>query len=100
MADLPYTIIVSGSNVFELDLADHAPGTNLTSSIKVVSNTVDGDKRTVVVSRAMEGKSSSYYSFDPVKQPEINFITAYGSSLTFGYHVGKATSSLTLVANS
>ena len=55
MSDLPYTIIVSGSNVFELDLANHAPGTNLTSSIKVVSNTVVGDKRTVVVSRGTVG---------------------------------------------
>jgi len=47
----------------------------------------------------MEGASSSYYSFDPVTTPEIDFITAYGSSQTFGYHAGKSSSSLTLVAN-
>ena len=68
MNDLPYTIIVSGENVFEIDLANHAPGANLTSSIKVVSNTVTGDKRTVVVTRAMAGLSKSYYTFDPVKK--------------------------------
>ena len=55
MNDKPYTIIVSGENVFEVDLANHAPGSNLTSSIKVISNTVDGNKRTVVLSRAEVG---------------------------------------------
>ena len=68
MIDAPWTIIVSGQNVFELDLANLAPGANLTSSIKVVSNTVTGDKRTVVVTRAMAGLSKSYYTFDPVKK--------------------------------
>ena len=68
MADLPYAIIVSGESVMEVNLANHAGGSNLTQTVKVVSNTVDKDgKRTVVMTRAMTGASAQYYSFDPVK---------------------------------
>ena len=67
MKDLPYAIIVSGDNVFEVDLANHAPGSNLTSSITKISNTVDHFIRTVVMIRDMDGLSQNYYSFDPVK---------------------------------
>jgi len=100
MADLPYAIVVSGESVMEVDLANHAAGANLTQTIKVVSNTVTGTKRTVVMTRAMTGPSASYYSFDPVKQASINFIVAYGTSMTYGYHASKGASSMTLVANS
>jgi len=51
----------------EVSLANHAAGTNLTQTVKVVSNTVANGKRTVVMTRAMTGASSQYYSFDPVK---------------------------------
>ena len=69
MADVPYSIIVSGDSVMEVSLANHAAGTNLTQTVKVTSNTVDTTtkKRTVVMTRAMTGASAQYYSFDPVK---------------------------------
>jgi hypothetical protein len=68
MADLPYSLIVSGDSVMEVSLANHAAGANLTQTVKIVSNTVDANnKRTVVMTRSMEGASSQYYSFDPVK---------------------------------
>ena len=52
MADLPYAIVVSGDNVMEVNLANHAAGGNLTQTVKVVSNTVTDNKRTVVMTRA------------------------------------------------
>lgn len=96
MADTPWAIIVDGDagGVTERQLALHDPGTPLPSSIKVVSNTVQGEKRTVVLSRPLEGNPFSFSS----ETTQYNFITAIGSGPKFAIHQNHTASSLTMFA--
>merc|ERR1719506_1383615 len=61
MADSPYTLIVNASGVIEQKIgtcgseAEHCPGDQLESSVKVVSNTVASGVRTVVMTRGFQG---------------------------------------------
>ena len=97
MSDAPWTIIVDGNGtVTERKLGAHIPGTLLAPSVSTVSSKVVGKTRTVVVSRPLKGKGAAYYSFD-VTHTSINYINAYGSSATFGYHKNKAPSSITML---
>lgn len=92
MADSPYTLVVNGDGVTERKIgtcgseAEHCPGTQLRTSVKVVSNSVVKGIRTVVMTRGLSGISKDHYSFDPFSDETINFITAVGSSQTFAYH--------------
>eukprot|EP01062_Namystynia_karyoxenos_P058476 TRINITY_DN4_c0_g1_i1.p1 TRINITY_DN4_c0_g1~~TRINITY_DN4_c0_g1_i1.p1 ORF type:complete len:752 (+),score=166.73 TRINITY_DN4_c0_g1_i1:99-2258(+) len=83
MGDAPWTIIVDGSgNVTERQLADHAPGTALPQTVQVVSSSVVGGMREVVLSRALQG---SIFSFTPLGG-SIPIINAVGSGPQLSYH--------------
>lgn len=96
MSDQPYTIYANSSGVFEQKLgtcgseAEHCPGDSLPGSIKVVSNTVNGDTRTVIVTRPLVGLSPKHYTFDPATKATINIITAAGMGQAFSYHKAHA----------
>lgn len=99
MESLPYAIIVNGtSGVFEQKLAEHAPGQLLAPSVTLVSNNVNQGIRTVVLTRPFKGATADHYTFDPINAPNIPFINAIGSSLTFGYHAAKSTNTLAMVS--
>lgn len=96
----PYTIIVNGDGaegVMERKLDDHGPGAILQRSVTVVSNSVEAGIRTVVLTRPFQGLTDKHYTFNP-RAPSIPFISAKGSSLTFGFHNGQDSQTLSLVA--
>jgi len=81
--------------------AEHCPGDQLTSSITVLSNTVAGGTRTIVMTRAFQGKTKNHFSFS-LNLPSMSLITAVGQSATFAYHKahGPAQISLTAIGSS
>ena len=96
MDDMPYAIIVEGTGaVSERQLAKESPGTLLNVSVKVVSNTVVAGVRTVVLTRALKGKTKVHYTFDP-QVLQINFINALGSTPMLSYHKSKTATSINL----
>lgn len=100
MADLPYAIIVDGKgSVSERKLASHAPGTQLASSITVVSSSVVDHVRTVVLTRAVAGATSNHYTI-PTAAGEINMITAIGNSVELAYHAQRTGSKIVLLPSS
>ena len=99
MNDKPYTIVIDGNDqVAEYKLDNHAPGTLLKPSINVISNTVSGTTRTVVMTRPFIGNDQNYYNFDPVMQPTIPFIEAIGSHAYFSIHKVKSSSYLAMIS--
>eukprot|EP00441_Pelagodinium_beii_P019960 CAMPEP_0197660388 /NCGR_PEP_ID=MMETSP1338-20131121/50813_1 /TAXON_ID=43686 ORGANISM="Pelagodinium beii, Strain RCC1491" /NCGR_SAMPLE_ID=MMETSP1338 /ASSEMBLY_ACC=CAM_ASM_000754 /LENGTH=908 /DNA_ID=CAMNT_0043237725 /DNA_START=30 /DNA_END=2756 /DNA_ORIENTATION=- len=92
MFDQPYALICNESGVLEQKLgtcgeeARHCPGTQLESSVKVVSNTVSNGRRTIVMSRGLHGLTPNHYSFDMEDSGTMHLITAIGHSQTFAYH--------------
>eukprot|EP00038_Savillea_parva_P006493 m.164130 g.164130 ORF g.164130 m.164130 type:complete len:753 (-) comp12385_c0_seq1:70-2328(-) len=88
-----YAITVSGNDVTERKLGDHAAGTVLTSTVTVVSNTVTNNMRTVVLTRPLKGKTSDYYSFDTTAL-SLDLINAVGTGMQFAYH--KASTAVTM----
>ena len=95
MSDTPWTIVVDGyGHVTERHLGVHDPGTPLPPSVKVVSNTVEGRERTVVLSRPLKG---DLFSFSPATT-QYNFITALGSSAALAIHRNHTASSLAMLA--
>ena len=99
MANRPWTIVVSGginSTISERKLEDHAAGTILAPSIRVISNKVDFSNtwRTVTLTRSIEGR---HFTFHSNHTTDIPFINAVGSSESFAYHQAKEASSLLLL---
>jgi len=92
MADQPYTIIVNSSGVFERKIgtcgseAEHCPGDQLATSVTIDSHKVENGIRTITVTRPFKGRTPKHYSFRISKDGTINFISAVGSSQSFGYH--------------
>ena len=75
-----YAIIMDGSNngsVYEYVLGYHQRGNVLESTINILSNTVSNGQRTVVLTREIKGRNSSYYSF-PTMACQIPIIWAAG----------------------
>lgn len=98
MAALPYAIVVeTGGAVSEHKLSNHGPGNVLSASIKIMSSVVKNNVRTIVLSRAQQGQSSDYYSFDLSGSTTIDIITAVGSTPTFSYHFARGPSAISLV---
>jgi hypothetical protein len=102
MSALPYTIVIDGAgNISEHKLGNHDPGTVLSSSLKVISNSVSGSPsgrvREVVMTRALKGATPQHFTFDP-SVTRVSFIAAVGSSSAYSYHKSKTASSLSLVA--
>jgi len=62
----------------------------------VVSNTVVGKHRTVVLTRAVKGKTAGHYTFD-LGSATIPFINAVGNKPAFSYHQSRAAAVLNLV---
>ena len=97
MKDLPYAIIVDGhGQVTERKLGDHSPGTELSTSVKIVSNTVVDNIRTVIVSRPVKGASKDHYSFQTIPG-DLSLISAIGNSAQLSYHKSKTGSKITLL---
>ena len=96
MQDAPYSIIVDGHGaVTERRLVNHGPGSLLAASVNVTSNTVEGGKRTVVLTRPTVGPTKQHATFS-MTQLEIPFITAIGSGAAFAYHQNKTAATLRL----
>ena len=86
MADKPYTIVVDGAGaVTERTLGDHVAGAVLQPTVRVVSNTVSGGRRTVVMQRPLAGASAAHHSFDP--QQACLYYSYYWFPLTSTPHV-------------
>jgi len=103
MSDSPYTLVVNASGVIEQKLgtcgseAEHCPGDQLASMVKVISNTVVSNVRTVVMTRAFQGITSKHFSFGP-HTLAIPLITAVGSSPVFAYHKSHAGTQIALTS--
>ena len=98
MKDAPWAIIVEGTgNVTERKLQDQNPGKQLAPSVKVVSSKTEGSTRTVVLTRALKGASSDYYTFDPNVDVSLPFINAVGNGPTLAYHKDKTPSGISLL---
>ena len=91
-----YAIVVDGSGeVTEHLLGDHTPGTVLNTSVSVLNHSVANGLRTVVVSRPLAGLTARHFSFDARKM-SLPFITALGSTPTFGYHKSRTVGTIAL----
>ena len=96
--DLPYAIVVDGAGkLSEHRLADHSGGTVLSSSLKLLTSTVKNGRRTVVMSRPLQGATPQHYTFDP-SLTTLKFIDAVGSGKTYAYHKAKTSASMSLSA--
>jgi len=100
MKDAPWAVVVDGTGaVTERKLSDQG-GNNvlMKPSVTVVSSTVNGKIRTVVVTRPLAGMNSNYYSFSMSStDTTAPFISAVGSGPTFAYHKNKAIGSLSFL---
>ena len=91
MRDQPYIIYVNSKGVHEQQIgtcggSGHCCGTSLESSVTVVSDKVVDSKRTVVITRPLQGRTQHYYSFDSSVQSDIPMIAAVGHSDSFSKH--------------
>ena len=103
MSDAPYTLLVNSTNVWEQQIgtcgseAEHCGGDPLPKSITIVSNDVNANERTVVVTRALTGISAKHYTFS-TSTPTINWISAIGTSQKFAVHMMHAPAVITLTS--
>ena len=98
MGDLPYAIIVDGNgNIQEYKLANHAAGTKLKNSIKLLSSTITNKYRSVILERKLEGLNSNYYTFN-IDDSNIPILNAVGSTSNFSYHHYRSGSLLRLIS--
>lgn len=96
MADKPYAIIVDGSgNVTERRLGQHEAGSQIANSLTVVSNAVVSGRRSLVLTRALKGKTGQHHTFDPAALT-MDLINAVGSGPAFAYHKDKTATTLAL----
>ena len=99
MADAPWTVVVDGGgNVTERKLSNHAAGAVLAPSVHVLSSMVQGDVRTVRLSRPLQAASPDLFTFSVASaDATIPLLTAVGSGVAYAYHKDKAPSALTLL---
>ena len=99
MADQPWTVVVDGEGtVTEHKLAKHAPGTVLAPSVTVVSHQVAEGRRTVVLTRALQGSTQDYFTFSMAADDStIPILTAVGSGAAYAYHKDKTLSTITML---
>ena len=69
----------------ERKLGDHDPGQVLSATIRVVANTVEDGRRTVVLTRGFQGKTKDHFTFT-TSDSTIPVLGASGTGPTFGYH--------------
>jgi len=98
MSNSPYAIVVDGINgtVTEHVLGNHMAGTQITTSVVVLSNSVSaGGIRTIVLTRSTKGQTPQHHSFT-TNETKVNIISAFGSSPHLSYHQSKETSTIAL----
>ena len=86
---------------YDVVVVVHESGGNnvlMKPSVKVVSNTVTGNTRTVTLTRPLAGMTSDYYSFSMTSTDVTTpFISAVGSGAAFAYHKNKAIGTLSFL---
>jgi hypothetical protein len=98
MEDLPYTIVINGTGgAEEHQLANHAAGTVLPTTVKIISNTVKDGVRTIVLTRPL---ATPAHTFNAATDTNIPIIMAVGSGPAYAYHQNKGAGQLTLVSES
>ena len=70
----------------ERKLGNHADGTILEKSVRIISSNVLNGIRNVTMTRPYKGKSPDHYTFDPEQTSVIPHITASGTGPDFAYH--------------
>eukprot|EP00928_Gymnodinium_smaydae_P061805 TRINITY_DN4579_c0_g3_i1.p1 TRINITY_DN4579_c0_g3~~TRINITY_DN4579_c0_g3_i1.p1 ORF type:complete len:919 (+),score=147.86 TRINITY_DN4579_c0_g3_i1:333-2759(+) len=104
MLDEPYAIVANDAGITEQKLGTcgdegaHCAVDQLAPSVTVVSNTVTSGKRTIVMTRPMQGKTKDYFTFDPTKDQTIRLITAVGHSQKFEHHQAHGPAEITLTS--
>jgi len=98
--DGTYAIINEGNNdISERKLGDHNSGSSLTNSFSTESYNVNGDIRTVVVTRDITGSDGDYYTFSTYAADDtLSLIwgTTAGAE-TLEQHSSKGTGSVTFI---
>ncbi|CAE7783457.1 unnamed protein product [Symbiodinium sp. CCMP2592] len=100
MADSPWALIVDGSGaVTERKLGPHEAGRLLEPSVSLEETKVQGDLRSVTLTRPLKGASSDYYTFTPFTDGsgELNFISAVGNTPNLSYHNQRTAGQLTFL---
>jgi len=100
MADSPWALIVDGSGVVtERKLGHHEAGRLLKPSVSIEETKVQGDLRSVTLTRPLKGASSDYYTFTPFTDGsgELNFISAVGNTPNLSYHSQRTAGQLTFL---
>lgn len=92
----PYAIIVSGAKVEERKLDYHGIGRMLDTSIHVKIDVVQEERRTIQLTRTMQGSTDEYFTFDNSSN-ELKLIMATGCSLQFAQHCGHQSSLATFL---
>jgi len=92
----PYAIIVEASGkVSERQLAKESPGTQLATTVAIVSSKVEAGVRTVVLTRAGRLSRKPYYDFQD-DLLSVDFMNAVGSTPTLSYHKSKTVATINL----
>jgi len=98
MADTPYVVVIDGNgNPAEHRVGNHEPGKLLEQQVQLVSKSINGNIRTVILTRSFKGLTPDHYSFSPAVT-SIPFINAIGSTPDFSYHKIKKSANLELTA--
>ena len=94
----PYAIVVYDHGTEERALDFHGMGHVLShSTLTVVSNTVEGNHRKVVLQRPLEGPDDRYFTFD-LEEASLPIIMATGCNMTLAQHCGHGASQLNFLA--
>ena len=92
----PYAIVVANTTIFERKLDSHGAGTMLTSSVTVLSDTIDDGIRTVRVTRPLQGQTDGHYTFE-YQASSLELIVATGCDEVFQHHCDHASSKINFV---
>ena len=100
-----YAIVVEPTGatvkVTERKLGNHAPGNLLQTSLEVLSNSVTGDERTVVVRRPVKGLTRDHFDFERAASAPssgLQVLTARGAGPVLAQHVAKSGRVMTLAS--
>lgn len=91
----------TAGDVQERKLGEHNPGSELTSSVNVLSSDVSNNEITIVFERALTGTNADYYDFT-AGEGNINMIYSKGTAQSLAYHglTSKGTTTLAITDQS